>query len=159
MKKLLIGFALLGASTSVLADSLIYGGASVGESEYKGEHGTTYNVHVGTGILPILGLEAGMTKFEEVTVNSVKTEANTVYFAAKPSLDLGPLHVYAKGGLHSWDKKEDGTKVDDGLDIMYGVGAELSVMGPITVGASYQTYEMDGSDMKTYQLNATFHFL
>jgi len=42
-----------------MADSWIYGGASVGQSDYKGETDTSYSVHVGTGILPIIGIEAG----------------------------------------------------------------------------------------------------
>ncbi|SHF15748.1 outer membrane beta-barrel protein [Vibrio gazogenes] len=160
MKKTLIGLALLGASTSALADSWIYGGASVGQSDFKGEHGTAYNIHVGTGILPLIGLEAGFTKFQEIDVSPTnKTEATTGYFAIKPSIDFGPLHIYAKGGLHSWDEKVNGAKVDDGVDLMYGVGAEYFMMGPISVGASYQTYVMGDDDMKTFNLNATFHFL
>ncbi|ASA54512.1 outer membrane beta-barrel protein [Vibrio gazogenes] len=160
MKKTLIGLALLGASTSALADSWIYGGASVGQSDFKGEHGTAYNIHVGTGILPLIGLEAGFTKFDEIDVSPAnKTEATTGYFAIKPSIDFGPLHVYAKGGLHAWDEKVNGAKVDDGVDLMYGVGVEYFMMGPISIGASYQTYVMDDDDMKTFNLNATFHFL
>ncbi|WP_038179817.1 outer membrane beta-barrel protein [Vibrio rhizosphaerae] len=160
MKKTLIGLALLGASTSAFADSWIYGGASVGQSDFKGEHGTAYNIHLGTGILPLIGVEGGFTKFEEIDVSPAnKTKATSAYLALKPSIDFGPLHIYAKGGLHFWDEKVNGAKVDDGVDIMYGVGAEYFLMGPVSFGASYQTYVMGDDDMKTFNLNATFHFL
>ena len=58
MKKTLLAVALLSASSAAMADSWIYGGASVGQSDYKGETDTSYSVHVGTGILPIIGIEA-----------------------------------------------------------------------------------------------------
>ncbi|MCC4820921.1 porin family protein, partial [Vibrio lentus] len=50
-------------------------------------------------------------------------DASTAYLAIKPSIDFGPLHVYAKAGVHSYDLKSDGFK-QSGEDIMYGVGAE-----------------------------------
>ncbi|WP_462055735.1 outer membrane beta-barrel protein, partial [Vibrio cholerae] len=80
-------------------------------------------------------------------------------FAVKPSIDFGPLHVYAKGGLHSWDQNINGNKSNDGIDIMYGVGAEYFIMGPVSVGASYMKYTMDNSDVGTLSFNATLHFL
>lgn len=38
MKKTLLALALLGASSTAMADSWIYGGASVGQSDYEGKH-------------------------------------------------------------------------------------------------------------------------
>ncbi|MCE0492482.1 porin family protein [Vibrio salinus] len=160
MKKLLAGLALAIIATSANADSLIYGGASVGQSNYKGDHGTTYSVHVGTGLLPFIGIEGGITRFEELdTSPGQRTEANTAYLALTPSIDLGPLRLYATGGLHKWDEKVNGAKVDDGVDLMYGIGAEYFISGPISIGASYQLYEMDDDNMGTFMLNGTFHFL
>ncbi|PSD41881.1 outer membrane beta-barrel protein, partial [Vibrio sp. V02_P2A34T13] len=103
MKKTLIALALISTSSMAFADSWIYGGASVGQSDLNGKSGTSYNIHAGTGILPLIGLEAGYTdhgKFEVTATNEIA--ASSVYFAVKPSIDFGPLHVYAKGGLHSW---------------------------------------------------------
>jgi len=160
MKKTLIGLVLALAATSANADSWIYGGASAGQSDYKGVHGTAYSVHMGTGILPFIGVEGGITKFDGLdTAPGQETKANSAYLALKPSLDFGPLHIYAKAGLHKWDEKVNGSKVDDGIDIMYGVGAEYFIMGPLSVGASFQRYVLDDDDMDTFMLNATFHFL
>jgi opacity protein-like surface antigen len=161
MKKTLIGLALLGVSTSVFAESLIHGGASVGQSDYKGEHGDTYSIYAGVDIIPfVAGIEGGLTKFDNIdTPEGSTTEATSAYLAVKPTFNFGPLSVYAKAGLHSWDEKIDGAKVDDGVDLMYGLGAEYSLMGPISFGANYQVYHMDGDDMKTFNLTATFHFM
>ncbi len=118
MKKTLLAVALIGASTTAYADSWIYGGASVGQSNYKGETGSSYNVHVGTGILPIIGIEAGYTNHGDFDTTAGEVSLSSMYLALKPSIDFGPLHIYAKGGLQSWDKEVNGSKVDDCVDIM-----------------------------------------
>ncbi|MGR5410457.1 porin family protein [Vibrio sp. PNB22_8_1] len=160
MKKTLLAVALLGASSAAMADSWIYGGATVGQSDYKGETDTSYSVHVGTGILPIIGIEAGVTQHGEFK-NAVGQEAKmTSYYAAlKPSIDFGPLHVYAKGGIHQWDKKVSGGQNDDDIDLMYGVGAEYFIFGPMSVGASYMNYTAGKEDIGSLSLNVTLHFL
>ncbi|AUI86063.1 hypothetical protein BS333_06510 [Vibrio azureus] len=159
MKKILLATALLSASSMVMADSWIYGGASVGQADYKGETDTSYSVHVGTGILPIIGVEAGVTQHGKFKVSGHETRLKSYYAALKPSIDFGPLHVYAKGGLHQWDKDVSGAKNDDDLDIMYGVGAEYFIYGPVSVGASYMNYTIDKDNVDTFSLNATIHFL
>ncbi len=159
MKKTLLAVALLGASSAVMADSWLYGGANVGVSEYKGETATAYSVHAGTGILPIIGIEAGITQHGEFKVDGKDTELTSYYAALKPSIDFGPLHVYAKGGFHKWDEKVDGGSDDDGIDLMYGVGAEYFIFGPVSVGASYMNYTAGKEDIGTFSLNASLHFL
>ncbi|ELS0751246.1 porin family protein [Vibrio vulnificus] len=165
MKKTLLALALIGASSTAMADSWIYGGASVGQSDYKGESDTSYSLHVGTGILPIIGIEGGITQHGTFGIDYSGTKRDTklssYYAALKPSIDFGPLHIWAKGGLHSWDKEVTGlsSSNDDGVDIMYGVGAEYFIFGPLSVGASYMNYTMDKDDVGIFSLNATLHFL
>lgn len=164
MKKTLLALALIGASATASADSWIYGSASVGQADLGNESSTSYNVHVGTGILPFIGLEAGYQNFgdfDNVNYGNVtysNLEGSAVYFAAKPSIDFGPLHVYAKAGLHSYELSGTNFKEDE-IDMMYGVGAEYFVMGPISLGASYNVFSMKEEDVKNFSLNATFHFL
>ncbi|MFM2590283.1 porin family protein [Vibrio sp. TBV020] len=165
MKKTLLALALIGASATASADSWIYGSASVGQADLGNESSTSYNVHVGTGILPFIGLEAGYQNFgdfDNVTYGSqvMDLEGSAVYFAAKPSIDFGPLHVYAKAGLHSYELNQtNGNFSEDEIDMMYGVGAEYFVMGPLSLGASYNVFSMKEEDVKNFSLNATFHFL
>jgi len=165
MKKTLLALALIGASATASADSWIYGSASVGQADLGNESSTSYNVHVGTGILPFIGLEAGYQNFgdfDNVNYGGVRRdlEGSAVYFAAKPSIDFGPLHVYAKAGLHSYELSGKNSNFsEDEIDMMYGVGAEYFVMGPLSLGASYNVFSMKEEDVKNFSLNATFHFL
>ena len=159
MKKTLLAVALISASSAAMADSWIYGGASVGQSDYKGETDTAYSVHVGTGILPIIGIEAGVTQHGEFDINGYDTKLTSYYAALKPSIDFGPLHIYAKGGIHQWDKEVKGGSDDDDVDLMYGVGAEYFIFGPLSVGASYMNYTVGKDDVDTFSVNASLHFL
>ncbi|KKX81052.1 outer membrane beta-barrel protein, partial [Vibrio parahaemolyticus] len=135
MKKSLLAVALLGASSAAMADSWIYDGSTVGRSDYKGETDTTYSGRVGTGNLPIIGIVAGGTQHGEFTVNGQDTRLTSYYAELKPSIDFGQLHVYAKGGIDQRGKKAKGGKDDDHFDLMYGVGAEDFIFGPMSVGA------------------------
>ncbi|PJC87996.1 hypothetical protein CSW98_02425 [Vibrio sp. HA2012] len=160
MKKTLLTLALAGFATTASADALLYGGANVGHSDLNGETGTSSTVYVGTGILPFLGIEAGYTNLGSFdTAAGVETKATTKFVAVRPSVDLGPLHIYGRAGLQAWETETTGEPDDDGVDIMYGIGAEYFIMGPFSVGAGYEVYEMDNDEVETFTLNATFHFL
>ncbi len=62
MKKTLLALALVGASTSAFADAWLYGGVSAGRADYNDNSDTPMGFHVGTGILPIIGVEGGYWK-------------------------------------------------------------------------------------------------
>ena len=164
MKKTLLALALLGASSTAMADSWLYGGVMGGQNSFAGEDENAVGIHVGTGILPLIGVEAGywdLGSFDSVKYgnrNVTNLDASTAYLAIKPSIDFGPLHVYAKGGLHSYEVKGDNFKQDD-VDIMYAVGAEYFIFGPLSVGASYQNFKMKDDDAGVFSLNATIHLL
>ena len=160
MKKTLLALVLTGFATTAFADALIYGGASVGQANFDGETSNSSTIYVGTGLLPFLGVEAGYTNLGTFDVaTNVETEANTKFIAVRPSVDLGALHVYGRAGIHSWETKTTGQPDDDGVDGMYGFGAEFSIIGPFTVGAGYEAYEINDEEVETFTFNATFHFL
>ncbi|WP_375750045.1 outer membrane beta-barrel protein [Vibrio sp. HN007] len=160
MKKTLLALALVGMANTAAADSLLYGGAMFGQSDMGGDSSTAASVHVGTGILPFIGLEAGYTDHGSFQLTpGIDTDVTSTFFAVRPSIDLGPLHIYARGGLHKWDL-ERGAINKDGTDIMYGIGAEYFLFGPLAVGAGYNVYEIDGEDnIEQFSVSATFHFL
>ncbi|WP_342607001.1 outer membrane beta-barrel protein [Vibrio tritonius] len=158
MKKTLLALALIGASSTAFADSWIYGGASVGSVDLEGNSGTAYNVHVGTGLLPIIGVEAGYNKFQDID-HMGNTKIDDTYVALKPSINLGPLQVYGKAGLHRWDASYNNGTSDDGYDTMYGVGADYAVFGPVSVGANFMNYVIDGDNAKTYSLTVSINLL
>ncbi|PMH46552.1 hypothetical protein BCU68_00435 [Vibrio sp. 10N.286.49.B3] len=166
MKKTLLALALIGASSTAMADALIYAGASVGQSDYNSSTGTAMGFHVGTGLLPIIGVEAGYWQLGDLDVNSGAADFSTWYAAVKPSIDLGPVHLYGRAGLHSYnvDYTKGYTGSTSGTSIMYGVGAEYFVFSMLSIGAGYQNF----ADVKTrsgkhnvdsFTVNATFHFL
>ncbi|WED20548.1 porin family protein [Vibrio sp. JC009] len=160
MKKALLALTLASFAGSAAADALIYGGAKVGQSNYEGKDSTSTEVYVGTGLLPFLGLEAGYVNHGSFEVTSnLDTDIDSVYFAVRPSIDIGPLHIYARGGVHRWNW-ETGALEDDGTNMLYGVGVEYFMAGPIAIGAGYSVYEMDDrDDIEQFTLTATFHFL
>lgn len=162
MKKTLLALALASFAGSVAADSLIYGGAMIGQSDYDGESATSAEIHIGTGLLPFIGVEGGYIDHGDFDIGANKLSANSIYAAVRPSIDLGPLHVYGRAGVHSWETElnASGTKTkDDGVDPMYGIGVEYFLIGPVALGAAYHVYKMDKEDVKTVSLTATFHFL
>jgi len=157
MKKILLALALSGVATTAAADSWLYAGANLGQSDIGGESATATGFHVGTGILPIIGLEAGYNYHGKVT----NTEYSSYYFAVKPSIDLGPLHVYGKAGVHSYKANSinTGTATLDGTKAMYGVGVEYFMFDMLSVGGSYQNFQFEDSNIGSFNLTATFHFL
>ncbi|HHC6644879.1 TPA: outer membrane beta-barrel protein [Vibrio parahaemolyticus] len=171
MKTKLSLLALALCSTSVLADSWIYAGGQIGQSDIDGENDTTYGVHVGTGILPLIGIEVGYFNHGKVDLsfggNKGDADFTSFYLAAKPSIDFGPLHVYAKGGINAFNVDYNGglssVSKDDGMSYMYGVGAEYFLLDNISVGASYQSFGVDingdSDNLSSFTGNVTFHFL
>ena len=160
MKKTLLALALASFTTTASADALIYGGAMVGQSDYDGETSTSTEIHIGTGLLPFIGIEGGYIDHGSFDVAGGELNASSLYAAVRPSIDFGPLHIYGRAGLHSWNSDISGTTVeDDGIDPMYGVGVEYFLFGPIAIGAGYHVYKMDDEDVKNFSLTATFHFL
>lgn len=171
MKKTLLALLVMGVSASASADSWLYAGIQGGKSNLESESSTAYGVHVGTGILPLIGLEAGYFNHGSIDLEarniSGSADFTSFYAAAKPSIDFGPLHIYAKGGLNTYNVEFTGdlssVSNDSGIGLMYGFGAEYNIFPGLTVGASYQSFgfEVDGSgeNVDSFTVNATFHFL
>ncbi|GAL36584.1 hypothetical protein JCM19240_2653 [Vibrio maritimus] len=167
MKKTLLALALVGASTSAFADAWLYGGVSAGRADYNDNSDTPMGFHVGTGILPIIGVEGGYWKHGNFD-NDSKTgyaELGSWYAALKPSIDIGPVQIYAKGGLHYYNADYKGglDGSDSGTDFMYGVGAEYFVTDMLSVGASWQRFNgiktkfSNDKDLDSFTINATLH--
>ncbi|WP_159652049.1 porin family protein [Vibrio atypicus] len=171
MKKTLLALMVMGVSASAHADSWLYAGIQGGKSNLESESSTAYGLHVGTGILPFIGLEAGYFNHGSIDLEARNTSGSadfsSFYAAAKPSIDFGPLHIYAKGGINTYNVEYTGSlssiSNDSGVGLMYGVGAEYNIFPGLTVGASYQSFgfEIDGSgnNVDSFTVNATLHFL
>ncbi|USD66459.1 porin family protein [Vibrio sp. SCSIO 43136] len=157
MKKTALAVALGLFATTASADAFFYAGANVGQGTIDSDKSTVYGFHVGTGILPFIGVEAGYQTLSKTP------DATTIYLAAKPSVDLGPIQVYAKAGIHSWSADVTSSIDDKDTDLMFGFGAEYYLIDNLSVGASWMQYQMGGDYIKDnsdqVSLTATFHFL
>jgi outer membrane immunogenic protein len=63
-------------------------------------------------------------------------------------VDLGPLGLFAKYGMISWDAEItlDGlTETDDGSDAAYGIGATIG-LGSIDLRAEYEVFDIEDSE-------------
>ncbi len=171
MRTIISLLALTLCSTSAIADSWLYAGGQIGQSNIESESDTAYGVHVGTGILPLIGIEAGYFHHGKVALplsdGKGEGDFSSLYLAIKPSIDVGPLHMYAKGGINAFDidyKESLGSlDKDDGISYMYGVGAEYFLLDNLSVGASYQVFGLDidndSDSLDSFTGNVTFHFL
>ncbi|GAM58468.1 hypothetical protein JCM19231_3074 [Vibrio ishigakensis] len=156
-----LAIGLIAASSSAMADSWLYAGGSVGSSSFDSDNTSTFGFHVGTGILPIIGIEAGYWNHGKFEINNEDYDFDSFYAAIKPSVDLGPVHLYGRLGAHTYSGNVPGDYdgKDDGVDLMYGVGAEYFVIDMLSVGVGYQNFEFDKTNIDSWTLNATFHFL
>jgi opacity protein-like surface antigen len=171
MKTKLSLLALVLCSSSAFADSWSYAGGQIGQSDIDSENDTTYGIHVGTGILPLIGIEVGYFNHGQVDLslggNSGSVDFSSFYLAAKPSIDFGPIHVYGKAGINAFNVEYNGSlsslDKDDGVSYMVGFGAEYFVLDNISIGASYQAFGVDidgdSDSLSSITGNVTFHFL
>ena len=72
-------------------------------------------------------------------------------------LQLGPIGVFAKAGVISWDIEAtvegiDDSSSDDGTDPAYGVGARFS-LGSLEIRGEYEMFDLDNVD-DIYMLSA-----
>ena len=158
MKKTLLFSALISCSTLSMADSLMYGGLSVGNSDYRGNSGTSLSGYLGTGILPFLDVEGGIVRHGDFDVYGNDTKIYSLYGAVKPTVALGPIELYGKIGVHAWDTSKQYGDNDNGTDLMYGFGADFSVTRNTKLGLSYMDYEVDSHDVETLGVNVSYEF-
>lgn len=160
IKKMTIMAMLLALSSNVWADSLVYGGLSAGSSEFDHDNSLSYGIFVGSGLVPWVGGEIGYINHGKFDLPSGRIRAESAYAAIKPNLNIGALQVYAKLGVNSWVLEGDQGVIihdDDGVDKMWAVGADYSVLGPLALGIEYVNYTVGHRDVSTINATATFY--
>lgn len=104
--------------------------------------------------LPVnLGVEVGYVDFGapsgDVAGTQFEVEANGFAGFGTLGFDLGPVGIYGKYGLISWDASIsiDGVDMgsDDGSDPAYGVGLKFGV-GSLEVRGEYEIYDIEDSE-------------
>ena len=100
-----------------------------------------------------LGVEVDYVDFGapsgDVAGTQFEVEADGIAGFGTAGFDLGPLGIYGKYGLISWDASFtiDGFDAgsDDGTDAAYGVGMKFGV-GSLEVRGEYEIYDIEDSD-------------
>lgn len=142
-------------SATAFAGSLLYTGINAAYASKGSSDNSAFGVYLGTDLIPLVGFEGGYMNFGSFS----KTDYSSYYIAAKPHLGLGPLQLYLKGGINMYYMDPSFGKSDNGVDLMYGAGADFFLTDMFSLGASYTKFGFDGDDVDTFSLTATIHFL
>lgn len=170
-KKSYLTIALLCASTNVMASGYVgaaFGTVDMGlDSISSFDDPTGFELFLGTRVNQNLSIEAALIGFGEASDGIApvwRVNSSTLAFGA---LAIAPVNenfdVFMKVGLHLWNAEisQDGYGVfaeDDGTDFFYGVGATMKVNQNLSLGARYNSYDMDGDDVTMFSLNAQIGF-
>jgi opacity protein-like surface antigen len=95
-----------------------------------------------------LGVEAGYVDFGKPDDDGAGVDASGFDVFGLAGVQLGPVQVFGKLGVISWDA--DGSfgadsVSDDGTDLAYGIGAGLQ-FGSQGIRAEYEMFDIDGSE-------------
>lgn len=165
--------ALLGfAASAGAADNGFYLGASIGQSNVKIEQGlarvdgddTGYKLIAGIRPLDWLAVEASYIDFGTVKDGAAKSDNNGVSAFVVGFLPVGPVDLFAKGGLVKSDSSVHlnglGKAFDsDGTDFAYGVGAQFRLLG-LGLRAEYEVFDVkDVKDLNMLSVGVTYTFL
>ncbi|HEY7639411.1 MAG TPA: outer membrane beta-barrel protein [Steroidobacteraceae bacterium] len=177
-KAILFAAALLAlpALPAAAADNGFYLGASVGQADLKIDDltdnvfpdddfsGDDFAYKFIAGIRPLdwLGVEASYVNFGEpedtVVGTKLKAKGDGLSAFAVGFLATGPVDLFAKVGLISWDTKIAGGFSDDGTDLAYGAGAQFRLLS-LSVRAEYEKFDVGDADLDMISVGVTYTFL
>lgn len=171
MRKAILATALLLASTAgMAADNGIYLGASLGNANVDINQGplridgddTGFKIIAGIRPLDWFGIEANYVNFGEAKDGQASAEADGISGFGVFFVPVGPLDLFAKGGVISYDSniKLRGINIrDDGTEFAYGVGVQFRLLS-LSVRAEYEKFDIDDvKDANMLSLGVTYTFL
>lgn len=173
MRKAILATALLLASTATMAaDNGIYLGASIGDANIDIDQGlaqvdsddTGWKFIAGIRPLDWFAVEASYVNFGEPEDGPLAANADGISAFGVFFLPVGPVDVFAKGGLISFDTsiEVDGLGDiyrEDGTDLAYGVGVQFRLLS-LAVRAEYEKFDIDDvEDANMLSIGVTYTFL
>jgi hypothetical protein len=172
MRKAILATALVLASTaSMAADNGIYLGASLGNANVDVKQGpvridgddTGFKIIAGIRPLDWFGIEANYVNFGKPKEGQVSAEADGISGFGVFFLPVGPVDVFAKGGVISYDStiklRGIGNLRDDGTEFAYGVGVQFRLLS-LSVRAEYEKFDIERvKDANMLSLGVTYTFL
>ena len=161
---------------AVAADNGFYLGGSIGQANLQIDDltggaladddfdadDTAFKLIAGIRPLDWLAVEASYVNFgeaeDEVMGVPLRAEGDGISAFAVGFLAVGPVDLFAKGGLITWDSKITGFD-EDGTDLAYGVGAQFRFLS-LGVRAEYERFDVDEvDDLSMISIGVTYTFL
>jgi len=182
MRKAVLATALfLASATTMAADNGIYLGASLGQANIDIDtvnapridgDDTGFKFIAGLRPLDWFAVEASYVNFGEVEQTRgtglgqtrLATESDGISAFGVFFLPVGPVDLFAKGGLISFDTNIDvdglGTIYqEDGTDLAYGVGVQFRLLS-LGIRAEYEKFDIDDvDDANMLSIGVTYTFL
>ncbi len=107
---------------------------------------TAFKFFGGYRATPNFGIEGGYRSFGEAEAGPFSIETDGVDVSAVGFLPLGPVDLFAKGGVIFWDTDGGGgIPGDDGEDLTYGVGGQLN-LGSLFLRLESEWFDIDFPD-------------
>lgn len=173
MHKTLAILALLGCGSAMAADNGIYLGGSIGQASAEVREGALnfegddngYKFIAGIRPLDWLAVEANYVNFGKIEDGGLELDADGISAFAVGFLAAGPVDLFAKGGVVSWESSVSRRGIsgnlfsDDGTDLAYGVGVQFRLLS-LSVRAEYEVFEVDDlDDLNMLSVGFTYTFL
>lgn len=174
MRKAVLATALFLASAAAMAaDDGIYLGASLGQANIDINNinapridgdDTGFKFIVGLRPLDWFGVEASYVNFGEVEQGRLAAEGDGISAFGVFFLPVGPIDLFAKGGLISFTTNIDRDGIgtiyrEDGTDLAYGVGAQFRLLS-LGIRAEYEKFDIDDTrDANMLSIGVTYTFL
>jgi hypothetical protein len=170
--KLLLTTALLALSASATAaDNGFYLGGSIGQANVDIDRGlarideedTAFKLIAGIRPLDWLAVEASYVDFGKPEGRGQKADSDGVTAFVVGFLPIGPVDLFAKGGLINADTSvvTNGGNVfsEKGTELAYGVGAQFRLLS-LGVRAEYERFEVSHvDDLNMFSVGITYTFL
>lgn len=170
---IVLGAALWAFNTAAnAADNGIYIGGSLGQSaveldnvlannDFDGED-LAYKLIVGIRPLDWLGFEAAYVNLGEpddtIAGQRLKADADAFTGQAVGFWAVGPVDLFAKLGVISWDSRIGNIKTD-GTDLTYGAGVQFRLLS-LSLRAEYEVFDIDDvDDANMISVGLTYTFL
>jgi hypothetical protein len=174
MRKAVVAMALFLASAATMAaDDGIYLGASLGQANIDIDainaapidgDATGFKFIAGLRPLDWFAVEASYVNFGEVEQGRLATESDGISAFGVFFLPVGPVDLFAKGGLISFTTDIDVDGIgnvyrEEGTDLAYGVGVQFRLLS-LGIRAEYEKFDIDDvDDANMLSIGVTYTFL
>lgn len=149
-------------SAGARADFYVGGGVygtSVDENGFK-DSDVAPAVFLGWRPIELVGVEVGYYDFGKFESGTNSVDASALTLAGLLSMELGPVGVYAKGGVADPNFKagQPGVNIDDGASPFGGVGLTVDLLDKLYLYGEYLHFANDDAAVDVYGAGLRYSF-